>query len=1043
MFPSRVYEKGNQLFKNGHVSDVLYDVNNSVWTANVLDRVLHFVEMNIEKVEEGSLKAYCDCTPFQVDGLCAHNVAAFLAIAEKGNAMNTRFDTSEYEVTRTFMNELTLPMSTVEELENTHKIPLHVAYIVSWTFDRKIQIELKVGESRTYVVKDMPAFLEAVFNGEELTFTKYFTYHPDIHTFLQVDMDIMTTLHSIIENERIYEGQMIYEELAPIGKRHIIIPPMLTQTLFERLEERDFSVQTRNVYIPHVSIVKDEIPFSFHVRTDDHAPFVLTIDQGHDVTYFPLYNMLFADGSFYLPTKEQQSIVEQVMNLEEDDAELPVNQADASRFFSEVIPAFQRVSTVTMEEEATEQLVREPLRAQMHLEERAGEIFGKLTYHYGNHQIDPFHENEMDDTIIVRDSSMEQQIMHVIEQANFKYNGKELYIGEDEEELYTFLYTMLPILDKYVHLFMTSDVRNYITEQQPMPSTSIQMDGSTNLLDVRFTMDGINDDEIDEILHAVIEKKRFYRLRSGAILSLENDSFESMQELFEDLDVSKKDLTDGHLHVPAYRGAQIDTLIDTNKNYDTSFELLLKQLEAPTEQHYELPEKLDATLRDYQEKGFQWFKSLSTYGLGGILADDMGLGKTIQSISYMLSEPSDKPHLIIAPSSVVYNWKNECNRFAPSLSVAVMTGSKEERLEKFASEQQTDVWITSYAIIRQDIAAYVDIQFQTLFLDEAQYIKNVATKTSQAVRALRATNRFALTGTPIENSIDELWAIFQAVMPGFMPPIRTFREMAKEKIVSQTRPFILRRLKQDVLKELPDKIETTYISELTKDQKELYVGYLKRLQAEAASTLSQGGFQQQRMKILAGITRLRQICCHPSLFVENYTGTSGKLEQLLETIETSIENGKRMLVFSQFTSMHEIIKAKLEERGIEFFYLHGQTPSEERVRMSEQFNDGAGEVFLISLRAGGTGLNLTGADTVILYDLWWNPAVEDQATGRAHRFGQKNVVQVIRLIAEGTIEERIYELQQQKRELMDQVIQPGETMLSSLSEDDIRSILHI
>ncbi|MDY0394342.1 DEAD/DEAH box helicase [Virgibacillus halophilus] len=311
------------------------------------------------------------------------------------------------------------------------------------------------------------------------------------------------------------------------------------------------------------------------------------------------------------------------------------------------------------------------------------------------------------------------------------------------------------------------------------------------------------------------------------------------------------------------------------------------------------------------------------------------------------------------------------------------------------------------------------------------------------MRQIKAYRRFALSGTPIENSIGELWSIFQVILPGQMPAQKEFRQMAHEKIASLTKPFILRRLKGDVLKELPEKIETVSVSELTKEQKDLYVGYLRKLQQETALSLKENSFQENRMKILAGLTRLRQICCHPSLFIENYEGDSGKLSQLMETVQTAMDNGKRMLIFSQFTSMHEIIASKLQEAGIEYFYLHGQTPSKERVEMSERFNQGEKPVFLISLKAGGTGLNLTGADTVILYDLWWNPAVEDQATGRAHRFGQKNVVQVIRMITDGTIEEKIFELQQKKRALIDKVIQPGETMLSSLSEEDIRELLRI
>ncbi|MDN6162526.1 MAG: DEAD/DEAH box helicase, partial [Atopostipes sp.] len=507
--------------------------------------------------------------------------------------------------------------------------------------------------------------------------------------------------------------------------------------------------------------------------------------------------------------------------------------------------------------------------------------------------------------------------------------------------------------------------------------------------------------------------------QSGALLSLEDEGFDAIQQMFTDLNIGKDDLQDGSVKMPIYRSAQVDELVGLKKQYDPSFQKLLHQLKSPEEQHFELPENLQATLREYQETGFQWFKSLSHYYLGGILADDMGLGKTLQTIAYVLSEPSEYPHLIVVPSSVVYNWKNEFQKFAPDLSVEIVTGAPPERRSRMEHSEDKDVWITSYSTLRQDIDIYRELTFQTMILDEAQFIKNYATKTSQAIRQVTASRRFALSGTPIENSIEELWAIFQVVLPGLMPSQKKFKQLSHEKIASMTKPFILRRLKQDVLKELPDKIESVYISELTKDQKDLYVGYLRQLQQEANQSIKDSGFNHNRMKILAGLTRLRQLCCHPSLFIENYQGKSGKLEQLMETVQQTLESGGRMLVFSQFTSMHEIIKAKLEEAGIDSFYLHGGTPSQERVDMSERFNNGEKDVFLISLKAGGTGLNLTGADTVILYDLWWNPAVEDQATGRAHRFGQKKVVQVIRLITEGTIEEKIYALQQKKRELID------------------------
>jgi SNF2 family DNA or RNA helicase len=541
-------------------------------------------------------------------------------------------------------------------------------------------------------------------------------------------------------------------------------------------------------------------------------------------------------------------------------------------------------------------------------------------------------------------------------------------------------------------------------------------------------------------MEKAIEKKRYYRLKSGAFLSLETDEFHSLQEMFSDFRLQAGDVSEGKLEVPIYRGVQVDEALRTKKQYDPSFRRLLDHLKKPEEQTFPLPEGLHASLREYQKTGYQWFRSLSHYHLGGILADDMGLGKTLQSIAYLLSVIDGNKHLIVAPASLIYNWQSEWAKFAPSVKTAVITGTPDER-KKLLQEEDASIFITSYSTLRQDIDLYRDKMFHTLILDEAQYIKNHVTKAASAVRKIRASRKFALSGTPIENSVGELWGIFQAILPGLFPGLKDFKKLDPEKISAIIRPFILRRLKSDVLKELPEKIESTHITELSKEQKELYVGYLQRIQEETAASLQSEGFQKSRMKILAGITRLRQLCCHPLLFLENYKGNSGKLEQLLDIVENSIANGKRLLIFSQFTSMLDIMQTELAKAGYPFFYLNGQTPSRERVEMSERFNRGEKPIFLISLKAGGTGLNLTAADTVILYDLWWNPAVEDQAAGRAHRFGQKNVVQVIRLITKGTIEEKIYQLQQKKRELIEQVIQPGETMLSSLTEEDIKEIL--
>ncbi|MNI37841.1 ATP-dependent helicase HepA [compost metagenome] len=401
------------------------------------------------------------------------------------------------------------------------------------------------------------------------------------------------------------------------------------------------------------------------------------------------------------------------------------------------------------------------------------------------------------------------------------------------------------------------------------------------------------------------------------------------------------------------------------------------------------------------------------------------------------------PAIIVAPASLVYNWRNELKKFAPDIVGKIADGSKAERVRTIRNHRGVDVIITSYPLLRRDIEQYANYSFHTLILDEAQMFKNHTTQTAQAVKAIEAKYSFALTGTPIENALDELWSIFDVVFPALFGDRKTFNELSREQIAKRIAPFLLRRVKTDVLRELPEKIESLQSSELFPEQKKLYAAYLAQLQEETLKHLSQDGFQKHRIRILAGLTRLRQLCCHPALFVENYKGSSAKFEQLLDLVEECRNSGKRMLIFSQFTGMLDIIGRELAYRDFSYFYLDGSTPAAERVELCNRFNDGERELFLISLKAGGTGLNLTGADTVILYDLWWNPAVEQQAADRAHRIGQKNSVHVIRLVSEGTVENKMYELQQKKRDLIDEVIQPGQQSTSSLSEEDIREILMI
>lgn len=532
---------------------------------------------------------------------------------------------------------------------------------------------------------------------------------------------------------------------------------------------------------------------------------------------------------------------------------------------------------------------------------------------------------------------------------------------------------------------------------------------------------------------------------------------QSFFNLVEDLELTEEDLQQDEIQLSKYRALYLERMLEKNEvksKKNKAFRQLVNDFEQIDEMEYELPQNLQATLRPYQETGYRWLRTLSDYGMGGILADDMGLGKTLQVIALLCAEYErevDKPSLIVTPSSLVFNWQAEFERFAPHLRVLTMTGTVSERSKKLSTLNNYDVILTSYDLLRRDIKEY-EAAFKYVILDEAHYIKNQATQNAKAVKKLNGEIRFALTGTPLENSIADVWSIFDFILPGYLLSYAKFKKQYENPIIKDkdekllarvhqlVAPFILRRLKKDVLTELPDKVESVVYCELDKAQRKLYEATLISMNKELQAELGEGNEGQSRMKMLAMLTRLRQLCCHPALYLENYKDESAKLNLCLELIQECKDSGHRMLLFSQFTSMFDLIAPKLDELGISYFTLTGETKSEQRVALANRFNEGEADVFLISLKAGGTGLNLTGADVVIHYDPWWNMSAQNQATDRAYRMGQQNKVQVYKLIAKDTIEEKIEKLQQRKLELSDSLVKEGETFITHLSMDDIQEL---
>lgn len=1050
-----VFHRGFTYYIKGRVFALESEEDGYTWYAIVNGNRSYQVKI---KIHHRFIFPECTCPAFETWEECKHIVAVLLEMADLQDLRKYKKDSyipsRKYERAKQmidlFANGLTRDK---EEGQIGDKQPLMVEYFcktssVGISAEKKLfTIQLKVGVKRPYVVKHIRKFLQAVDEQSNYFFTSNFSYLPSDHYFTEEDQEILQILQEIRKQEEFYGSAHAFRE----DERSLTIPPLLADQLIMKLQGRTVTFDDRGMLAYQPCSGETKIPLHFRLEKGAADEFQLDLSSLNDFLFYEPYGWIIYKNTIYKLSPVQQDLFLKIAKLKPYNSTLlPVAKDQMGSFISYVLPEMKRIGSIHLADEVLDQITNPELIVKIFIDWQNERLSARIEYHYGDMVIDPFaadatHFTESNQ-ILIRDRDKEQEIMKIIEGTPFKYNGKECYI-EGEEETYDFLFLTVPKLEEKGEVYLSETVRSLIFPRHYAPVTRIDMERGSNLLEISFDMEGIDREEVKNILHSVVEKKRFYRLPTGAFLSLEDEEFLTLNRLFTELNMTKRQLNDGTMRVPVYRGLQVDEIMHGMHHvarFGIKYRRFIQDLKNPDTLDFEVPPTLQARLRDYQQYGFQWMKTMAKYGLGGILADDMGLGKTIQGITYLLSEKMEngegEPSLVVTPASLVYNWKNEFDKFAPALDVEVVYGTPEERI-RLLQERKPDVFITSYPLLRQDFEHYAKLNFSSLILDEAQAIKNHATKTAQAVKQINAARRFAFSGTPIENSLDELWSIFDAILPGFFHNQKTFRNLEPAKIAAMVRPFILRRVKADVLKELPDKIETVYQSDLTKTQKELYLGYLDKIKQEAKESIRIEGFEKSRMKILTGLTRLRQLCCHPSLFIENYRGPSGKLEQLLEIIEQGMENNRRLLVFSQFTGMLDIIREELDRKKIGYFYLDGKTPSKERVEMSNRFNQGEKGIFLISLKAGGTGLNLTGADTVILYDLWWNPAVEEQAAGRAHRMGQKNTVHVIRLVARGTIEEKIYDMQQKKRELIEQVIQPGEGSLSGLSEEEIMEIL--
>lgn len=653
-----------------------------------------------------------------------------------------------------------------------------------------------------------------------------------------------------------------------------------------------------------------------------------------------------------------------------------------------------------------------------------------------------------------RDIRTEYELRTLLEQyfPGHLKDGTAFVLTQDDDRLAALIEYGLDQIQKLAKVYASEDFKKIKLATNVALTTGLSIKG--NLLHVTWDVEGMSQSELYDILSSYKRKKKYHRLRNGEILNISGSGLDVLFDMEKDLQLTKAQMKSGMAEIPIYRALYIDSLMKTNAkriavSRDEMFKRLIERFEDIHEKKYELPCEVHATLRRYQTEGFWWACTLSELGFGGILADDMGLGKTLQMIAYLCTRKG-MTHLVVCPASLVYNWEAEFEKFAPGMRLCLMLGTSAERQMLLEHYMEYDVVITSYDLLKRDIANYEGKHFGCEIIDEAQYIKNVSTQAAKAVKAVESRNRFALTGTPIENRLSELWSIFDYLMPGYLFSYKYFKENFEEKIVQKTkdeprilnklhamiRPFLLRRLKKDVLNDLPDKMEEVVYSRFEPAQEKLYRATEKNIVMNLKKQ-SKKEVKENKLQILAELTKLRQICCDPQLYYGDYREGSAKLEACMELVESARSGGHKILLFSQFASMLEILAQELEKRDIRYFLLRGSTTKRKRKDMVEQFQAGEAEVFLISLKAGGTGLNLTAADVVIHYDPWWNMAAQNQATDRTHRIGQKNPVTVYKLIMKDTIEERILKLQDMKKDLADRIISEEGISFAALTKEEI------
>ena len=992
-------------------------------------------KVNIQIDEDGKvLEKKCTCDDYKNNHICQHILACIL---KKKDDFFTEEELSLQKSRSILKGFITKEEPKLNKLKEEIGLDIEVSYLFS-----NYIVKLKIGEKTKYSIKNRDKFNEfraCYLNGKDMVLGKKLTYNPNNYFFNN-------------ENTKIIEYLFNYSEIG-LNRYEVIDEPLKLNNrefseLLKLLENKRFTLEDIPINkiesgfptLYHLELIKDK--YKFYI--EDFANFKIVDNDSNYIIY---------NNVLYILKLEDRKIVTEFVDNEIES--LVFDKKNLDLFKNGLLK--KTMNTLEVSEDIKDIKIIKDKKINLYFDLSQDSITAKVMLKYAEAEFNYF------DTVsgIIRDAGFEAKVIDDLTKYGF-IEDKKNFVILDMDSTYNFLDNGLSYFTENYTVFTTEKIKKLKIFKDVKVRSNFSI-GKDNILAYDFAIDNVDNKEISSLLTAIKSRKKYYRLKSGDVISLfNNQKLQDFEALTNDLELDSKDLNKKSITIPKYRAFFIESLknnryqeISTNSKFDE----FIKNFSAYKNADVKFNDEETKLLRDYQKEGVKWLYTIYKCDLGGILADEMGLGKTLQAIIFLrkiIAEKSDAKILIVSPTSLVYNWEKEFQKFAPELKYVAVAESKKKRQEIMQNFANYNIFITTYGLVRNDNDEYESKDFEVCIIDEAQAIKNYQAGMTKEIKKIKARTKIALTGTPLENSVLELWSIFDFIMPGYLNSIVRFREAYGIKDVDkdslkrldnlnyQIRPFILRRKKKEVSKELPDKIEQIEYLDMSETEKAMYQSLVEDTKEEIDNVIASEGFSKSRFKIVTLLTRLRQLCISPALLDKDYTDDSIKIKRLLEIVKELIKDNHKILIFSSFKGAVLLVKKKLDEESISNYVIDGSVSGKDRVMLVDAFNKDKTSCFLITLKSGGTGLNLTSADIVIHLDVWWNPQVENQATDRAHRIGQTKKVTVLKLINKGTVEEKIIELQEKKRILSDNLIEgKNTTTLDTLTEEELTNLLSI